>query len=231
MKKQILAMGGGGFSMEPDNLLLDRFLLSLSDKKRPKICFIGTASGDAESYIERFYESMKGLDCEPSHLALYRGPEGNLRDFVMDKDIFYVGGGNTRNLLVLWKEWGLDKYLREAYQNGTVLGGISAGSICWFEQGVTDSVPGKLSSLDCLGFIKGSNCPHYDGESERRDAYHRLILEGMKDGVACDDGVAAYYVDDQLVEYVSSRESASAYEVVLSGNSIQEGRVTPRYLR
>ena len=106
MKKQILAMGGGGFSMEPDNLLLDRFLLSLSDKKRPKVCFIGTASGDAESYIERFYESMKSLDCEPSHLALYRGPEGSLRDFVMDKDIFYVGGGNTRNLLVLWKEWG-----------------------------------------------------------------------------------------------------------------------------
>ncbi len=230
MKKQILAMGGGGFSMEPENLALDRFLLSLSDKDRPKVCFIGTASGDAESYIKRFYESMKTLNCEPSHLALYRGPEGSLRDFILDKDIFYVGGGNTRNLLVLWKEWNLDKYLLEAYENGTVLAGISAGSICWFEQGVTDSVPGQLSSLECLGFLQGSNCPHYDGESERRDAYHRLLLEGMKDGVACDDGVAAYYVDGELVEYVSSREKASAFKVRVEDNTVNEKKVSPRYL-
>ena len=128
------------------------------------------------------------------------------------------------------KNGGLDKYLQEAYENGTVLAGISAGSICWFEQGVTDSVPGKLSSLECLGFIKGSNCPHYDGETERRDAYHRLILEGMKDGVACDDGVAAYYVDGQLVEYVSSRESASAFNVERKDSSIQEDRIAPRFL-
>lgn len=230
MKKQILAMGGGGFSMEPENLALDKFLLSLSDKERPKVCFISTASGDAESYIQRFYQSMNTLNCEPSHLALYRGPEGNLRDFVLDKDIFYVGGGNTRNLLALWKEWHLDKHLLEAYKNGTILAGISAGSICWFEQGVTDSVPGQLSSLECLGFLNGSNCPHYDGESERRDAYHRLILEGMKNGVACDDGVAAYYVDGKLVEYVSSRETASAYELSNIDGAITETKVSPRLL-
>ena len=206
MKKQILAMGGGGFSMEPENLSLDSFLLSLSKKDKPKICFIGTASGDAESYIERFYSSMKELNCETSHLALYRCPEGSLRDFVLDKDIFYVGGGNTRNLLALWKEWKLDIYLKEAYENGTILAGISAGSICWFEQGVTDSIPGKLSSLDCLGFLSGSNCPHYDGESERRSSFHSLLKNGMKDGIACDDGVAAYYVNGELSEYVSSRQ-------------------------
>jgi len=231
MKKQILAMGGGGFSMEPENLALDRYLLSLSDKEKPKVCFIGTASGDAEGYIERFYNSMKKLNCEPSHLALYRGPEGSLRDFVLDKDIFYVGGGNTRNLLVLWKEWKLDVYLREAYENGTVLAGISAGSICWFEQGVTDSVPGKLSSLDCLGFLSGSNCPHYDGEAERRHSYHSLLKEGMKSGIACDDGVAAHYVDGKLSEYVSSRESVAAYSVSCEGGEITEKRIEPRYLK
>lgn len=230
MKKQILAMGGGGFSMEPDNLALDKFLLSLSDKERPKVCFIGTASGDAESYIERFYQSMKTLNCEPSHLALYRGPKGSLRDFVLEKDIFYVGGGNTRNLLALWKEWNLDEYLLEAYENGTILAGISAGSICWFEQGVTDSVPGQLSSLECLGLLKGSNCPHYDGEAERRDAYHRLLSEGMKDGIACDDGVAAYYVDGELVEYVSSRKLASAFKVYSSDGFVQEDKIKPRFL-
>jgi peptidase E len=230
MKKQILAMGGGGFSMEPDNLALDRFLLSLSDKERPKVCFIGTASGDADNYIERFYTSMKTLNCEPSHLALYRAPEGSLRDFVLDKDIIYVGGGNTRNLLALWKEWQLDEYLLEAYGNGTVLAGISAGSLCWFEQGVTDSIPGKLSSLDCLGILKGSNCPHYDGEADRRDSYHQLLSEGMKGGVACDDGVAAYYVDGELVKFVSSRESASAYEVSFDNGKVSEKQVSPKYL-
>jgi dipeptidase E len=230
MKKQILAMGGGGFSMEPENLALDRFLLSLSDKERPKVCFIGTASGDAESYIERFYTSMKELNCEPSHLALYRGPEGSLRDFVLDKDIFYVGGGNTRNLMVLWKEWNLDKYLKEAYENGTILAGISAGSICWFEQGVTDSVPGKLSSLDCLGILEGSNCPHYDGESERRDSYHQLLSEGMRSGIACDDGVASFFVDGKLVEFVSSRTSALAYEVSSLNGQVFEKIIKPRYL-
>lgn len=230
LKKQILAMGGGGFSMEPENLKLDRYLLSLSSKKRPKVCFIGTASGDAESYIERFYKSMKELDCEPTHLALYRGPEGSLRDFVLEQDIFYVGGGNTRNLLALWREWKLDVYLKEAYEKGAVLGGISAGSICWFEEGVTDSVPGKLSSLKCLGLLTGSNCPHYDGEADRRDSYHRLLKEGMKDGVACDDGVAALYVNEKLVEYISSRSSTFSYELSVQDGEVIEKKVEPRYL-
>ena len=230
MKKQILAMGGGGFSMEPDNLKLDRFLLSLSDKPKPKICFIGTASGDAEAYIDNFYKAMKTLNCTPSHLSLYRGPEGSLRDFVMDKDIFYVGGGNTRNLLTLWREWHLDQYLYDAYENGTVLAGISAGSICWFDEGVTDSIPGQLSSLKCLGFLPGSNCPHYDGEVERRSAYHRLQKEGMKSGVACDDGVAAYYVDGKLNKLVSSRLNANAFSVLLKNDLVHEEAIKPEFL-
>lgn len=229
-KKQILAMGGGGFSMEPENLKLDRYLLSLSEKETPKVCFVGTASGDAESYIERFYESMKTLSCEPSHLSLYKAPLDDLREFVFDKDIFYVGGGNTRNLMVLWKEWGLDLLLREAYESGIVMAGISAGSICWFEEGVTDSVPGKLLKLECLGILKGSNCPHYDGEAERRGAYHQLQKEGMKPGVACDDGVAAHFIDGELNSFVSSREHAKAYYVRAVNGQIDEASVKPELL-
>lgn len=221
MKKHILAMGGGGFSMEPENLKLDKYLLSLANKDKPKVCFIGTASGDAKEYIDRFYDSFSTLDCEPSHLALYRPPEGDLREFVLDKDIFYVGGGNTRNLLALWREWGLDKILKEAWDSGAVLAGISAGSICWFEQGLTDSVTGKLLPLDCLGFISGSNCPHYDGEKERRPAYQdSMINHGMKGGIACDDGVAAHFVNGKLERFVSSRENAMAYEVSVDESGI-----------
>ncbi|MCB0408223.1 MAG: peptidase E, partial [Bdellovibrionales bacterium] len=195
------------------------------------VCFIGTASGDAEGYIERFYSSFKNFNCEPSHLSLYRPPAGSLRDFVMEKDIFYVGGGNTRNLLVLWKEWGLDRMLLEAFEKGAVLGGISAGSICWFEQGLTDSVTGKLLPLNCLGFLNGSNCPHYDGESERRPAFQKAIEEkNMMPGIACDDGVAAYFVNGILDRFVSSRLDAKAYRVELIAGSLRESQISPIFL-
>jgi dipeptidase E len=228
--RTIFAMGGGGFSMEPENLRLDRFFFGLSRRSRPKVCFISTASGDAEDYIDTFYQSMKFHEVEPSHLALFRGPAGNLRDYVLEKDILYVGGGNTRNLLALWKEWRLDAILKEAYEEGIVLGGISAGSLCWFEEGVTDPIPGTLSKLNCLGFLAGSNCPHYDGEKERRPAYHRLVAEGMKGGYACDDGVAALFENGALKEFVSSRLDAMAYKVFLQNGRVVEEGFKPRSL-
>jgi dipeptidase E len=231
MKKQILAMGGGGFSMEPENLKLDHYLLSLSDKTKPKVCFIGTASGDAEGYSEKFYNSFAELSCETSHLSLFRPPLGNLRDYILEKDIIYVGGGNTRNLMVLWKEWKLDHYLKEAYEKGIILAGISAGSICWFEQGLTDSVSGKLMPLDCLGFLKGSNCPHYDGEEMRRPCYQETILNGsMKSGIACDDGVAAHFINGVLECFVSSRPNAKAYKVNLKNDTLNETSIDPTIL-
>jgi dipeptidase E len=229
-KRQILTMGGGGFLMEPENPLLDAFFFGLSGKPNPKVCFLGTAGGDAESYIKKFYDAMEGRPCEASHLSLFRAPIGSLRDYVLSKDVIYVGGGNTRNLLVLWKEWGLDQILREAYEKGIVLGGVSAGSICWFEQGVTDSIPGSLTALNCLGFLPGSNCVHYDGEAERRPTYQRLISNGMKPGYACDDGVAGHFVDERLVEFVSSRPNASAYQVTLKNGQTVEQKIAPRYL-
>ena len=151
--RQIIAMGGGGFSMEPDNLLLDQYILSQAHTDVPKICFIPTASGDADNYIERFYEAFEKLVCKPSHLSMFSLNFIDLKAYVLQQDILYVGGGNTRNMLSLWQEWGLDTILKGAYKKGIILAGISAGSICWFEEGVTDSMNNKLSKIDCLGFL------------------------------------------------------------------------------
>ena len=217
-------MGGGGFSMEPDNLLLDRFVLSAAAVPQPKVCFVGTASGDAQSYIDKFFEAFCALPSTPTYLSLFKPPTTDLRSFVLEQDVIYVGGGNTRNLLALWKEWGLGPILREAWLSGVVLAGISAGSICWFQQGLSDSVvPGNLAPLACLGFLPGSNCPHYDGEPERRPSYHRLIKEGTLDaGYAADDGAALHFIGQELKGVVSSRETARAYSVRLVGFQVEE---------
>jgi peptidase E len=226
--KQIIAMGGGGFSMEPENLLLDEYVLKQTNKSRPRVCFVPTASGDSENYIERFYRAFRSLDAEPSHLAVFAGPTESWRDYVLSKDLIYVGGGNTRNLLVLWREWGLDRIMREAWESGIVMTGISAGSICWFEQGVTDSIPGKLTSLGCLGFLRGSNCPHYDGEVNRRPAYHQLLAAGeIGPGIACDDGVALHYKDEKLDRIVSSRPNARAYRLSIDSDRVNETELIP----
>jgi dipeptidase E len=198
--RQIIALGGGGFSMEPENPLLDQYILSQTGKSSPKICFVPTASGDSENYISRFYNFFEKQKCTPSHLSLFNPPSNDIEGFILVKDIIYVGGGNTKNLLARWKEWELDIILRKAWNQGTILAGISAGSLCWFEEGVTDSFGDELASIKCLGFLKGSNCPHYDGEKERRPSYHKFILSGViKNGIATDDGVAIHFLDQELI--------------------------------
>ena len=207
-------MGGGGFSMEPDNLLLDDYVLKQTGKDRPKVCFVPTASGDSLDYIKRFLTSFRELNCETSYLSVYKAPLGDLRKYVLEKDVIYVGGGNTRNLLALWKEWGLDQIFKEAYEAGVVLAGISAGSICWFEEGITDSIPGALTPLKCLGFLKGSNCPHFDGEAERRPAFYQMLKDGkISSGLAADDGAAFHFEDGTLASVVSSRPNAKGYKL------------------
>jgi dipeptidase E len=212
--RQIIALGGGGFSMEPDNPLLDLYILKQAKKAKPQICFIPTASGDSENYISRDYYFFNQQDCKPSHLSLFEPPTRDLESFILEKDIVYVGGGNTKNLLALWKEWGLDDILRKAWNQGVVLAGLSAGSICWFEEGVTDSFGDGLEPIKCLGFLKGSNCPHYDGEIERRPAYHKLIeSKKIQSGIATDDGVAIHYKEQGISKIVSSRPNAKAYSI------------------
>jgi dipeptidase E len=212
--RQIIVLGGGGFSMEPDNPLLDLYILKQVKKTEPQICFIPTASGDSDNYISRYYNFFNQQNCNPSHLSLFEPPTRNLESFILEKDIVYVGGGNTKNLLALWKEWGLDDILRKAWNEGVILAGLSAGSICWFEEGVTDSFGDGLEPIKCLGFLKGSNCPHYDGEIGRKPAYHKLIeTKKIKSGVATDDGVAIHYKEQEISKIVSSRPNAKAYRV------------------
>lgn len=229
--KQIFAMGGGGFSMEPENPLLDQYILRLCKEKTPKVCFIPTASGDSDKYIVKFYSAFVQLLCKPSHLSLFNPHTSDFRSFLLEQDIIYVGGGNTKNLIALWKEWGLDHLLREAWENGVILCGLSAGSICWFEQGVTDSIPGNMTVLQCLGFLKGSNCPHYDGEAKRRPVYHQLLSQGLiGEGYATDDGVGLHFIGNQLETIVSSRPQAKAYRLERIDETVKETILEPTYL-
>jgi dipeptidase E len=229
--KQIIAMGGGGFSMEPENPLLDQYILAQSHKANPGVCFIPTASAESPDYILKFYDAFLRLGCRPSHLSLFHLPAQDLEDFLLNQDILYVGGGNTRSMLALWHEWDLERILKQAWERGIILSGISAGAICWFEQGVTDSFPGELNAMDCLGFLEGSCCPHYNGEPDRRPAFQRLIAEGkIKAGIALDDGVAIHFVDDHIEQYVSSRPGAYAYRVEESKNGVSEQVLMVHYL-
>ncbi|KEO82025.1 peptidase E [Tumebacillus flagellatus] len=234
MKKQIIAMGGGGFSMEPDNLLLDEYILAQTGKERPKVCFLPTASGDSAGYTERFYESMSTLTCEPNHLSLFHHHPGtsDLEGYLLTQDVIYVGGGNTRNMIVLWKEWGVDVILRKAWEQGIVLAGLSAGSICWFEHGVTDSViPKQLHYMNGLGFLPGSNCPHYDGEAERRPTYHRQLREGLiPAGFAADDGAGLHFIGTDLHRVVSSRPNAKGYRLNVVDGVVTEDELDTNYL-
>ncbi len=233
MNRQIIAMGGGGFSMEPENLLLDQYILNASQLEKPKVCFVPTASGDSAGYVERFYSALKQLECEPSHLSLFNPHTwtDELEPFVAKQDVLYFGGGNTKNALALWREWNLEPLLRKAYERGAVLAGLSAGAICWFEQGSTDSIGRELGVLECLGWLKGSMTPHYDGEANRRPKLHEFMLERkIKDGFAADDGAALHFVDEKLEHIISSRPNAQAYSVKLETENVIETPLEMRYL-
>jgi dipeptidase E len=230
IERHIVAAGGWSFSEAPDNPLLNQYVLDLARKERPEICFVPTASGDSDEYIVRFYSVFARLSCKPSHLGLWRPgpPTADLRSFVLERDIICVGGGNTKSMLALWREWGLDAIFREAWERGIVLCGVSAGSICWFEEGITDSIPGPLTPLRCLGFLAGSNCPHYDSEPERRPTFHRLLAEGsIGPGYAADDGVALHYVGERLGRVVSARPGARAYHLTLVDGEVVETPLEP----
>ncbi len=231
MKTHLLAIGGAAIPEDLGNLLLVKYFLSLTRKKKPRACFIGAAHGDADMGRLRFYAGFSQFDCKPSHLSLFARTPRDLESFVMEHDAIYVGGGNTRSMLAVWREWSLDVYLRRAWERGIVLGGASAGSICWFEQGVTDSIAGPLTALDCLGFLPGSNCPHYDSEALRRPTYRKFVTSGkVLDGVAADDGAALHYVDSKLAHAVASRPRAKAYRLTRSGKRAIEKALPTRYL-
>jgi peptidase E len=230
--RHIVAMGGGGFSMEPRNPLLDEFIVRLSGKRRPKVCFLSTASGDAEGYIVRFYRAMRRRGCRTSHVDLFRRTIVDPAKFLLGQDVIYVGGGNTANMLAVWRVHGIDRALRAAWRQGVILAGISAGANCWFEASSTDSFGPTLAPLhDGLGLLPGSACPHYDGEKNRRPIFHRFIARGeLPDGFAMDDGAAAHFVGRKFFEAVSSRPNAKVYRVFRRGRRAVEEVVDTRFL-
>ncbi|MGB1275977.1 MAG: Type 1 glutamine amidotransferase-like domain-containing protein [Nannocystaceae bacterium] len=219
----IIALGGGGFTMEPDNLALDRYLLAQVAHPRPRICFVPTASGDSDNHVARFYAAYTTLACIPTHLSLFRPQAADIEGVLAQADIVFVGGGNTRNMLAVWQAWKLGPMLQRCYQRGCILAGISAGAICWFNQGLTDSVPGALTSIAGLGLLPGTFCPHYDGESKRRPAFHKMLQTGeVGPGFAVDDSAALHFRGGQLLQAVCSRPGAHAYRVELEGGDVRE---------
>ncbi|GIJ00241.1 peptidase E [Sediminihabitans luteus] len=234
-----LTLGGGGFSM-PDvagdrGPLLDDFLLSLARTDDPRVCFVGTASGDAAVYAERFLAAFEGR-AQARVLSLFgSGPEGSITvdrlKEVLEQDVVYVGGGSTANLLALWRLHGLDTLLARAAARGTIMAGISAGMNCWYEGSSTDSF-GPLAALpDGLGLLPGSACPHYLGEADRRAGYRAMVAGGaLGDGYAADDGVALLWRDGELVEAVSERPDGQAFRVVREGDGAVETPIAVRFL-
>jgi dipeptidase E len=230
--RHIAAMGGGGFSMEPRNPLLDDFVLGLARRKhRPHVCFIGTASGDADSYIRRFHKAFPRARAAASHLTLFKRTTKDLKAFLLNQDVVYVGGGNTANLLAVWRLHGLDRALRAAWNAGVVMAGISAGAICWFEDGLTDSFGTSFRPLnDGLGWVRGGCCPHYENEKRRRPELLRLVKRGFPATIALDDGAAAHFIGTRLAEIVSSRPRARAFRVSIKSDAVVEHPLPVRYL-
>jgi dipeptidase E len=232
--RRIVALGGGGFSMDPpENTLLDDFILSLARRAPPRVCFVATAAGDAPSYVANFYRAFAARDCRASDLPLFERRIGDLRAHVLEQDVVYVGGGNTANLLAIWRVHGLDRVLVEAWHAGVVLCGISAGMNCWFQESVTDSfdVDALAALKDGLGLIPASACPHYDSEAQRRPTYRRLVAAGeLADGWAADEGAALVFSGETLEEVVASRPGVAAYRVERTAEGVSERRLDARFL-
>ena len=207
---QIIAIGGNGLSTEANDLALNRYVLEQTGKPRPAVCFLPTATGDSADSIVEFYTTFSLLECRTSHLSLFGKLPSDLASFILEQDVVYVGGGRTRNMLALWREWGLAAIFREALAEGVILSGVSAGAICWFQQAVS-MVSGSFEVQACLGFLPGSCCPHYDSQPERRPAYHQFVAQGdILPGLAVDNGAALHFVDGELQEVVASRMEAQA---------------------
>jgi dipeptidase E len=231
-ERTIFAMGGGGFTMEPANPLLDDFVLSLPQRKEPRILFLPTASGDTTPQINAFKGRFSGRTCVPEHLSLFRLRETRrpLRELVMEQDILYVGGGSMRNLLAIWRAHGLDTILIDAWRKGIVLAGLSAGAMCWFQAGLTRS-SGPPEPLAGLGLLEGSLSVHADGEPERLPVWLAHVRDGtLPAGWALDDGVGLLFRGDHLERIVSSRPGAEAQRVDAIAGELVRRRLAPELL-
>lgn len=222
MDKQIIAIGGGGFGRNPGDGVIEQYILDQTGKERPNICFIPTATGDNEAYKVNYYSTFSKLDCNPIHLDFFkRTPD--LEQLIPQQDAIFVGGGNTKSMLAVWKDWNLDKLLKEAYEKGVVMSGVSAGANCWFERAVVDSWEEDLRVIDCMGFIKGICCPHYDEEPQRRPAVKTFLEDGIIDSCYSVEGNCALHIknDDEYLSVDFGKEK-NAYIVSIDDGKVKE---------
>ncbi len=231
--KQIIALGGGGFSDQPDNLILDEYILEQTTKSKPNILFIPAAGGDHPDYVTKFYAGYQNFSCNPDHIALTREKYSysKLEKIVMKQDIIFVGGGSPFRLMNVWKECGMDKLLRQAYQIGIIMSGMSAGAVSWFEDGFRNPKGDEYYRINCLGLLEGSFCPHYDAQPNLRKNYRRLVRsKKLQSGYGVQDGVALHFINSELAHVVSSYPEAKAFLVKKSAFRLTEKIIKPKYL-
>ena len=218
--KQIIAIGGGGFGRQIKDLKIEKYIVDQSKNKNPSICFIPTATGDDQGYIENFYKAFDSLNCETSHIDFFKRTI-KLDKHIAGQDIVFVGGGNTKSMLAVWREWGLDNILNNAYQNGVIMSGVSAGAICWFKKGITDSWKDHQAILPCLGFVDGVCCPHYDEEPERIPYVKEILNNKQIDECIAIEGFCALHLIDDIPKYsVSFGTDTNVHLVSLSDEEI-----------
>ena len=220
MNKHIVAIGGGGFGRNNSSFLIEKYILALSTKDCPRICFLPTATGDDDRYIVRFYSVFSVLNCIPTHIELFKRTI-DLRDHIMNQDIVFVGGGNTKSMLAVWSDWGINNILKDAYNKGVVMSGVSAGAICWFTNGITDSWDKELRILPCLDFVEGTCCPHYDEEPYRISFVNKILYEKQVDSCfAIEGGTGLHLVDGRPIKNVSFKNNKNSYNLFLENNEI-----------
>ena len=222
MDKQIIAIGGGGFGRNPGDGVIEQYILDQTGKEKPNICFIPTATGDNEAYKVNYYSTFSKLDCNPIHLDFFkRTPD--LEQLIPQQDAIFVGGGNTKSMLAVWKDWNLDKLLKDAYEKGVVMSGVSAGANCWFERAVVDSWEEDLRVIDCMGFVKGNCCPHYDEEPQRRPAVKKFLKDGIMESCYSVEGNCALHIknDDEYLSVDFGKEK-NAYIVSIDDDKVKE---------
>ena len=223
-KGHIIAIGGGGFGRNPNHRKIEKYILELTGKEKPNVVFFPTASAENQAYIIQFYKCFTKMSCEPSHVTFFqRTPR--LDSIINKADVIYVGGGNTKSMLAVWQEWKLDKLLLKAYNNGKILCGVSAGAICWFEQGITDSWASNLNVMDCLGFLPEMACPHYQEEKDRRPDVHKMLKQGKcGPGWAIDGGAAIHFKNGKYYKSIQFYSDSYVHYVSIKNGVVNEDK-------
>ena len=223
-KGHIIAIGGGGFGRNPNHRKIEKYILELTGKENPNVVFFPTASAENQAYIIQFYKCFTKMSCEPSHVTFFqRTPR--LDSIINKADVIYVGGGNTKSMLAVWQEWKLDKLLLKAYNNGKILCGVSAGAICWFEQGITDSWASNLNVMDCLGFLPEMACPHYQEEKDRRPDVHKMLKQGKcGPGWAIDGGAAIHFKNGKYYKSIQFYSDSYVHYVSIKNGVVNEDK-------